>query len=118
MMSVLQKLQLQKTVAECTSKLRNGISNIAERLSVQKLLRETVAELKGVAVPDSNKKIEDQDTKPTPLYNRLIAGEFYSLAPIAFMAKLKEVAKEIGEDVTKLHDPSIEYLRIHEAEIF
>ncbi len=69
---------------------------------------------------DASNKIgpDGKEVKMTPLYDRLIAGEFNSLAPIAFMAKLKEVAKEIGEDVTKLHDPTIEYLRIHEAEIF
>ena len=105
-LSIKEKRVLQKEVQSDFEALDLKPS-IKEKRELQRRIEANLAKLTGAA-----------DTQTKTLYDRLIAGEFYRLAPIAFMAKLKEVAKEIGEDVTKLHDPSIEYLRIHEAEIF
>ena len=105
-LSIKEKRVLQKEVQSYFEALDLKPS-IKEKRELQRRIEANLAKLTGAA-----------DTQTKTLYDRLIAGEFYRLAPIAFMAKLKEVAKEIGEDVTKLHDPSIEYLRIHEAEIF
>ena len=105
-LSIKEKRVLQKEVQSDFEALDLKPS-IKEKRELQRRIEVNLAKLTGAA-----------DTQTKTLYDRLIAGEFYRLAPIAFMAKLKEVAKEIGEDVTKLHEPSIEYLRIHEAEIF
>lgn len=51
------------------------------------------------------------------LYHRLLAGEFCHFAPMVFRAALKEAALEMSGDVTKLHEPCIEYVRIHKAEL-
>lgn len=105
-LSFKEKRELQKSIEADFSSLATA-TGFKEKRELQKRIEANLAKLTGA-----------EDKQEKSLYDRLIAGEFYSLAPIAFMAKLKEVAKEIGEDVAKLHDPSIEYLRIHESEIF
>ncbi|MBQ7609092.1 MAG: hypothetical protein IJU76_14175 [Desulfovibrionaceae bacterium] len=102
MLSVREKLSLQRSVKEGLTTLKAGVQDVRERLQLQRSVKEMLNKLKGEKAPVSR-----------TLYDRLVAGEFINYKPLAFCDILRDVLKEIDNNLQMIAEPIIVYLEAY-----
>lgn len=105
MLSLKEKLSLQKTVKSGIDRLKEGIADIRVRLSVQKEIKEALDKLK-----------EGIPARGDSLFEQLRAGKFLGEAPVKFLSILKKVLAEINDNVQLVREPVIAYIKAHHNE--
>ena len=105
MMSLREKLALQKTVSAGLADLELGIADLRTRLARQKEVNGALAKLNASGEPEKS------------LLDRILSGEFLHSTVERFLKMLEAVGEEIGHDYSKLHEPIIAFLNAHKAEM-
>jgi len=100
-LSFKEKRALQQEIQVCFSSLENN-PGFKEKRNLQKQLAEAFGKLEGKAVKLSQS-----------LYEQLVAGKFLQESPLKFLAILKQVITEIGDNAKMLHEPVIAYFSAH-----
>ena len=104
MLSIREKLSLQKDVSEDQKKLASGISDLRTRLSVQKGMNESLARLNG-------------EKREQTVLDRFLAGEFTKELPIVFREKLIECANLLQGKIEPLIKPFRMFMEYHENQM-
>ena len=104
MLSLKEKLSLQKTVKSGLDSLKAGIADLRARLATQREIKEALEKLKG-----------DAHARGT-LFEQLLAGKFLGEAPVKFLSVLKKVLTEINDNVQLIQEPVIAYIKAHHTE--
>lgn len=104
MLSLKEKLSLQKTVKNGLDSLKAGIADLRARLATQREIKNALERLKG-GTP-----------APGTLFEQLLAGKFLGEAPVKFLSILKKVLAEINDNVQLVQEPVIAYIKAHHTE--
>lgn len=99
-----EKRTLQKIVADKQAELAQGGLSFKVKREAQKSMADALEKL--------NAKIDAGGG--STLLDELIAGKFNELAPIQFIAKLREVVDSINGDIEPIKQPTIGYLEYQE----
>lgn len=105
MLSLKEKLELQKAIKAGIDRLKAGIADLRERLAVQRNVKESLGKLKG-----------EHRTQDESLFGQLCAGKFLSVGPVQFLGILKKVLAEINGNVQLVQEPVIAYITAHRGE--
>lgn len=105
MLSLKEKLSLQKTVKSGLDSLKAGIADLRARLATQRGIKEALDKLKG-----------DTPGHSGTLFEQLLAGKFLGEAPVKFLSILKKVLAEINDNVQLVKEPVIAYITAHHDE--
>lgn len=104
MLSLREKLTLQKTIDAGLERLNTGIASLRERLSVQKEVDAGLARLNGDSAPS--------DT----LLDRFIAGEFTKAGPQKMWSVFNEVLALAKGSLDMLKDALLKFFEYHESQ--
>lgn len=99
-LSFKEKRAIQKTVRAKIGELKSGDLSFKEKRAAQKELRAALAKL----------KVKVDAGHDSEKLRKLVAGDYDSLSPVAFLAVLKEIVDEI-DDIEPVKPPTIRYVQ-------
>lgn len=106
-LSFKEKRALTKVVHAKVKLLESGGLTFKEKRTATKELNEAVKKLGAQLGAIRSSKLLD----------KLVAGDFNKLAPLPFIAKVREVVESIGNDVKPVLPPVIEYVALNKGNI-
>lgn len=107
-LSLIEKVKLQRIVSEKLTALQGGKLSLLEKVKAQREMMDAHKKLTAETIAPPPPPDMDPDLK------RLIDGEFNSLSPLDFLAKVKEIAVRI-DDIEPVKEPTIRFIELRAA---